>query len=71
VLWPGTELAFREGEKLLIAFLAVLPHPAARKAAADIAASRARLPVKRRMPDPFGLAGKGGQCPGLPFRSSC
>jgi hypothetical protein len=46
------ELALRVGEKLAIAFLAALPHPAARHPATRIAAGRTRLLVKRRMPDP-------------------
>src|SRR4030088_2953164 len=46
------ELALRVG-RLPIAFLAVLPHPAAMHPAITIAAERARLLERRRMPDPF------------------
>jgi hypothetical protein len=52
VLLPDGELTLRVGEKLAIAFLAALPHPAAIHPATRIAAGRARLLVKRRMPDP-------------------
>lgn len=51
-LWLGATLALRVGERPAIALLAVLPHPAAIHPATRIAAGRARLLVKRRMPDP-------------------
>jgi hypothetical protein len=55
----GEELALGLGEapalrvgRLPIAFLAVLPHPAAMHPAITIAAERARLLERRRMPGP-------------------
>jgi hypothetical protein len=51
-LCTGEALTLRVG-KLPIAFLTVLPHPAAAHPLARIAAERARLLVRRRMPGPF------------------
>jgi hypothetical protein len=51
-LCTGEALTLRVG-KLPIAFLTVLPHPAAAHPPARIAAERAILLARRRMPGPF------------------
>jgi hypothetical protein len=55
-LLPEDELALRVGERLAMALLAALPHPAAMHPATRITAERTRLLVKRRMPDPSALS---------------
>jgi hypothetical protein len=55
-LLPEDELALRVGERLAMAPLAALPHPAAMHPATRITAERTRLLVKRRMPDPSALS---------------
>jgi hypothetical protein len=51
-LGPADEPALRLGDRLAMALLAPLLHPAARHPASRIAATTARLWVRRRMADP-------------------